>query len=89
MKTEKYAIQFVSIDTALSMEIQISKKEFERQYTFLQKQMLNTENDENAVEHYTDTTENNQIIITRHRFSVGMGDTWLSVYKCKSGYHFK
>ena len=89
MKTEKYAIQFISFDIPLSREIAISKKEYERQYSFLRQQLLTREGSENAVEQYTDTQENEQIIITRHRFSVGLGDTWLTVYKCKSGYHFK
>lgn len=89
MKTEKYAIQFESIDTVMCTEIMISKKEFHKQLSFLAKQADNTAADEYPVEERTTTEENEKIIITRRLFSVGTGSVYLTSYICKPGYHFK
>lgn len=89
MKTEKYTIQFVSIDTPLSTEISISKSEYNKQLKFLSNRIDETSYNEYPIEQYVTVNENDQIIITRNRFSVGTGDTWLTSYVCKQGYHFK
>ena len=89
MKTEKYAIQFVSIETPLSTEIIISKKEYLKQIDFLAKQTDKTTADEYPVEQHMTIDENEKIKIIRRRFSVGTGDVYLTSYTCKPGYHFK
>lgn len=89
MKTEKYAIQFISCETVMTKEIPISKAEFKKQLAFLAEQTRMTAGTGNAVDHYSDVEENEKIKIIRYRFSVGMGDVWLSCYSCKPGYHFK
>ena len=89
MKTEKYAIQFVSIETPLSTEIIISKKEYLKQIDFLAKQTEKTAAEEYPVEEHYSQQENEKILIIRRRFSVGTGDVYLTSYTCKPGYHFK
>ena len=89
MKTEKYAIQFVSIETPLSTEILISKKEYLKQIDFLAKQAHETANNEYPLEQHYSQQENEKILVIRRRFSVGTGDIYLTSYTCKPGYHFK
>jgi hypothetical protein len=89
MKTEKHTIQFVSIETPLSTEIIISKKEYLKQLAFLTKQITKTAGEEFPAEQHVIIEENEKIQITRRRFSVGTGDVYLTIYTCKPGYHFK
>ena len=89
MKREKFAIQFVSIETPVSLELPISKTEYTRQLAFLGEQIEKTKENEYPVELTTTVNENEKITITRHRFSVGTGDTYLTRYTCKPGYQFK
>ena len=89
MKTEKYSIQFVSVDTDLSTEIFISKKEYKKQIDFLAKVAYETVNNEFPLEQFLATHDKEGFTIIRQRFTVGCGDVWLSSYTCKPGYKFK
>jgi hypothetical protein len=89
MKTEKYAIQFASVETILSTEIIISKTEYKKQLAFLAKQKAETISEEFPVEEYETIQENEKVKITRRRFSVATGDLYLTSYICKPGYQFK
>lgn len=89
MKTEKYSIQFVSVETDLSTEIFISKKEYKKQIDFLAKVSYATVNDEFPLEQYCTMHDMERFTLIRQRFSVGTGDVWLSSYTCKPGYKFK
>ena len=89
MKTEKYSIQFESIDTALSTEIFISKKEYNKQLDFLAKQAAETTGNEYPLETHTIEKDGEKMQVIQGRFSVGTGDVYLTKYMCKHGYYFK
>ena len=88
MKTEKYSISFESVETALTTEIFISKKEYDKQIDFLAKQAYETAGNEFPLEQHTITRDGQQLLVIQHRFSVGTGDVYLTIYTCKPGYHF-
>ena len=89
MKTVKYAISFYSVDTDLSTNIPISKKEYIKQLSFLKKKEQQTANDECPVEHMRTVNETEQIILIQDSFTVASGTTFLTRCECKDGYHFK
>ena len=88
-KTAKYTIEFHSIETPLSTEIQISGKEFDKQLRFLRQQIDATAGNEFPVETYTTESDFAGCTVTRYRFSVATGDVYLAKYQCKPGYQFK
>ena len=87
--TNRYTISFESIESRMSTEIQISKKEFERQLKFLRIEMAATEGYEYPMEEHF--YEHSSEIMTErtYRFDVCTGSTYLSHYECKPGYQFK
>jgi hypothetical protein len=89
MKTVKYSISFSSIDTDLSTEIIISKKEYLRQWDFLWEQISKTKENEYPMEHYHTKHETEKTIFLRDSFTVGTGTVYLTQCTCKPGYHFK
>ena len=88
-KTAKYTIEFHSVETPLSTEIQISAKEFDKQLKVLLQQTLNTKDDEFPVETHTKEDDFTGCTVLRYRFSVATGDVYLTRYQCKPGYQFK
>lgn len=89
MKTEKYAIQFFSIDHPLSKHLTISKKDYLDQIAFLEGKIKELASAEYQCTKMENRYENDQIIETVTRYSIGTGDTVLIKYECKPGYHFK
>ena len=88
-KVNKYTISFGSIEAKMSTEIQISRAEFNKQLSFLRKQIEATADEEYPMEERfrEDTTE--ALIARTYTFTVGTGDTYLTHYECKPGYCFK
>ena len=89
MKTEKYGIGFMSIETSMCSQIEISKKEYDKQIRFLNKKIEMTQADEYPMEKSEMVFQNEQMIETVTSYSVGTGETILIKYECKPGYHFK
>lgn len=89
MKTVKYSISFYSVETELSTEICISKKEYQKQLDFLENQLIETREYESPVEYRNEIYETEKVLSITHYFTVGMGTTSLTCCKCKAGYHFK
>ena len=88
MKTVKYTISFSSIDTDLSTEILISKKEFLKQLDFLSEQNLKTAENEYPLEMYHVKHETERTTIFRYSFTVGTGTVYLTECRCKPGFYF-
>lgn len=89
MKTEKFTISFTGIDTALSKEITISKKEYQSQFAFLMRQVKETAENEYPMEYRAFTYDRENVLLTMHVFTVGTADTTLIAYSCKPGFVFK
>ena len=91
MKTKKYFIAFENIEVNLSTMIEISKKEYKRQFNFLLNQQLMTEKEdyEYKITHRTYNDEFAGYVQQRDYFTVAYADTILYKQECKEGYHFK
>lgn len=90
MKTCKYYISFDSIETKMCNDIEISKKEFTRQLQYLQKQMIETADDEYPMEELEPTSyTHDTYTATNYKFYVGTATTYLTKIECKEGYYFK
>ena len=89
MKTEKFAIQFGSIDTIMARAIPISKREFTTQIAFLEKQLELCAGNECPMEYHSTVRENEAVTETTHYYTVGTGCTILTHFKCKPGRYFK
>lgn len=89
MKTALYEISFQSTDTLLSTNIRISKREFQKQLSFLLGQLKRCENDEYPVEYRSSTHDCTGARVTYHTFTVGTADTTLIETVCKEGYVIK
>lgn len=90
MKTKLYKIQFQFIETNMSSEIIISKKEFDKQLAFLREQIAKTADYECPVEEMQ-AFETDRICYTEktYVFSSGCATTYLTESICKTGYKFK
>lgn len=87
--TNRYTISFDSIETRMSTEIQISKKEFDQQLRFLRSMLDTTAEDEYPMEERFHGSLGGNVIVSTYSFTVGTGTTYLTHYEAKPGYHFK
>ncbi len=87
--TEKYFISFSGLDTELSAQMQISKKEFQRQMIFLQGQVGTPVIDDLVVEYRSHLDDVGNVWQIRHYYTTGTAETELVEMHCKEGYCFK
>lgn len=89
VKTKKYTIEFSGTDTDMSLPIEITARQFEAQFDFLQKKVVSTAQDETPMEHRVFHKEYESHTQTTHFFTVGTADTILTKIACKEGFHIK
>lgn len=91
MKTAKYKIQFEGYEVMMSTDMEITKKEFNRQLAFLRQQVKDTpDTNEYPVKEYEPHVyERSGFTETVYHFNSGCADTYLTALVCKPGYHFK
>ena len=88
MVTKEYIIRFQNIETSMSTQIKISKKEYDKQYKYLMSQIEETKEDECPMEHTTYNDDLEKITQQRDYFTVACADTVLIKRECKPGYQF-
>lgn len=90
MKTVKYFMEFDMCDIDMCSKIEISKKEYERQFKFIQSQMKETEGQEFSVTALEPIIRDfGTYTSSFYSFSCGCATTYLYKQECKEGYHFK
>ena len=89
LKTKKYTIEFSGTDTDMSLPVEITGRQFEAQFDFLQKKVVSTAQDETPMEHRAIRNEYETHIKTVHFFTVGTADTVLTKIVCKEGFKIK
>ena len=91
MKTKKFFIQFENFEVELSTMIEISEKEYKKQFNFLLSQKLTAEKEDYdfKITHRTYNEEYAGYTQQRDYFTCACGDTILYKQICKEGYHFK
>ena len=90
MKTERFYIEFLGIDTPLSTSIRISKAEYQKQFSFLLRKVKEQQPDtENMIEYRSQTFDNEKVTLTHHFFTVGTAETVLTAVGAKPGYCLK
>lgn len=91
MKTVKYLISFENFENSMCRDLEISKKEYDKQLKFMREQVKNTIIDEETPIRETNirTYENKTTIETHISFNCGCAYTDLIKIECKEGYHFK
>lgn len=90
MKKVKFSIQFDYLEQLGSMEIVISKAEFDKQLKHLKEQVKASEEFgyECPVELTEYNNENEKIVVTTYLFKSGCADIYLKKYACKEGWSF-
>lgn len=90
MKTKIYKIAFQFIDTDMCTNLDISKKEFDRQLAFMREQVKTTAGNEYPIEEYP-MNKKDCICYTEtaYIFVSGCATTYLFELVCKNGYKFK
>lgn len=91
MKKSKYIIAFDYCDKPMSEDIEITKKEFERQLDFLRLQVRTSKDDEEDQMEELEPKERDFVCYTEtsYFFSRGCATTYLTKLVCKRGYQFK
>lgn len=89
-KTIKYFIEFEAYETSMSTKLEISKNNFNKQLSFLRKQVEESKNNEIITEEAeTKKYDYETTIETLYVFYTGCATTYLSKLECKDGYYFK
>lgn len=89
MKTAKYRIVFEYLDSDMCQEMEISKKEFNRQLSFLREQTVHTLGNECPITECEPRVRDRETFVeTMHHFNSGCAVTYLFALECKPGYCF-
>lgn len=90
MKTAKYRIVFEYLDADMCNEMEISKKEFNRQLSFMRQQVENTKDNECPINECDQMVRDRESLVeTVYHFNSGCAVTYLYALECKPGYCFK
>lgn len=89
MKKDKYFIYFECCEVEMSKEMEISKKEYQRQLQHLTSQLSETKDWDTPMEVRINNFEDDKLKYEINRFDVATGSTYLKKITCKDGYCFK
>lgn len=90
MKTAKYFIEFDYCENGMCSPMEISKKEFQQQLSYMRNQIEATKDDESPiVEFDPQKGDLPSMETTTYIFHSGCARTFLTAFKCKPGYRFK
>lgn len=90
MKTAIYKIEVEFYETPMNAPLTISKKEFNRQLSFLRQKVEESKDYEYPLqERPAQVFKHAHSTETVYHFKTGCADTYLSAYVCDKGYHFK